>query len=117
MKMTKLLLTGIAAAIAFATPIMAKGDKDGNAEKKEKAEKKADKPDKADREARKAKKKEMLERFDTDKDGKLSKEERKIGNKTLKKEAKKKDAEARKKGKKDGEAKKKGKKKGEKKGK
>jgi len=86
MNINKLLLTGIAASIALTTPVMAKKGNNANKNGKAKVEKKDKKAKKAEREAKKAQKEEMLKRFDADKDGKLSKEEKKIARKTLKKE-------------------------------
>lgn len=82
MKLTQIIVTSAAAAIALSMPVFAEGD--------------AKKPDTQCEPGancnkgkhRKAMKKKMLERFDADKDGKLSEDERKTARETIRKERK-----------------------------
>lgn len=82
--MTKILLTGIAAAVALSMSVNAEGD-----DKKGKRGGGKGRPDKEAMEKRRAAMKaKMLERFDADKDGKLSDDEKKTARETIGKERK-----------------------------
>ena len=84
MKTTQTLLTGIIAALAFSVSVNAEGD-----DKKEVQGEGKGRPSKEAMEKRRAAMKaKMLERFDADKDGKLSDTEKATAKETLTKERK-----------------------------